>query len=375
MEICTTSEYGQETTMSDYELMLQELDSLLTQKVSLVFWKYLPPIMIIGGTFGNILTIIVLLRRNMRELTTMFYLTVLAFSDIFVLYTGFLRLWIQYVFEFDVRDLSIVGCKIHTFLVYVSTDFTSWLMTAVTIDRYIAICHPFKSRYLCTIRRAKITLIIVMGVLILINHHFLWSFSLVEVDVGVKYCQHLSNYTFFYTSVWPYVDLMVFSGLPFIVMITCNAFIIRRLIISNTRRGLMVTTGTARAEAPSTAQGSGAGNKPQARQRNPPITSITAMLLAVSCVFMITTFPIVVYIIQIFDQQHVKDAIYYADQDMYWAVVNILQYLNNSIHIFLYSLSGPRFRRELKAVFKRGHAIDNVTENSMSLQANTNTVQ
>ena len=57
---------------------------LLEQEV----WKVGSPILLAVGTVGNILSILVLTRKKLRKITTMFYLAVLAFADLAVLYTG-----------------------------------------------------------------------------------------------------------------------------------------------------------------------------------------------------------------------------------------------------------------------------------------------
>ena len=55
---------------------------------------YIPPVLIMLGTLGNFLTILILSRRSMRRNATYIYLIVLAIADIIVLYMGLLRMWI-----------------------------------------------------------------------------------------------------------------------------------------------------------------------------------------------------------------------------------------------------------------------------------------
>jgi hypothetical protein len=80
------------------------------------------------------------------------------------------------------------------------------------------------------------------------------------------------------------------------------------------------------------------------------ISSLTAMLLTVNCVFLLTTSPIQAFMI---GQEY-----WYSDKTPeekachnFWrAVVNMLQYTNNAVHFFLYCLTGPIFRNELKTM-------------------------
>ena len=51
-------------------------------------WRVGSPILLAVGTVGNVLSILVLTRKKLRKITTMFYLAVLALADLAVLYTG-----------------------------------------------------------------------------------------------------------------------------------------------------------------------------------------------------------------------------------------------------------------------------------------------
>ena len=57
-----------------------------------VLLLYIPPLLLIIGTIGNMLTFCVLLRKAMRRTSTYNYLAVLSFTDMLVLYVELLRL-------------------------------------------------------------------------------------------------------------------------------------------------------------------------------------------------------------------------------------------------------------------------------------------
>ena len=67
-------------------------------KAGVLIWKVVPPILILLGTIGNSLSILVLTRRSIRVSTTALFLTVLACVDLLVLYSGLLRQWLIYLF-------------------------------------------------------------------------------------------------------------------------------------------------------------------------------------------------------------------------------------------------------------------------------------
>ncbi|KAH3874342.1 hypothetical protein DPMN_037584 [Dreissena polymorpha] len=56
--------------------------------VASLLWKIVAPLFFTIGTVGNILSIIVLTRRNTRKSSTAVYLTALSLSDLIVINTG-----------------------------------------------------------------------------------------------------------------------------------------------------------------------------------------------------------------------------------------------------------------------------------------------
>ncbi|VDI46089.1 Hypothetical predicted protein [Mytilus galloprovincialis] len=327
---------------------------------SVNIWKYLSPCLIIVGTFANILSIIVLLRKSMRNSTTMFYLTILAFGDLSVLYTGLLRQWLRHAFDIDLRSFSNFGCKLHVFLVYFTLDFSTWILVAVTIDRCISVCLPFKSRDYCTMKHAKIAVISICFLLCALNGHL---FGTVALD-GNQGCYGISS---FILSVWPWIDLCAFCIGPFAVMMVCNIFIIRQIVMSNKRieshkdpggRNLKVEL-----PIPSTSSAYRNGHVPKTNGRHSKIkrrlrkiSHVTIMLLTVNIVYFTCTLPIAIYLIGYKFWVPGASAERRAALDLVWAISNFLQYTNNTIHFFMYCLTSPKFRKELFNLFDMKHA-------------------
>lgn len=63
--------------------------------------RYLLPFVVAAGTFGNITSLAVLLRRRMRRTSVYMYLTVLACADLSVLYLSAFKTWIRLVIAFS----------------------------------------------------------------------------------------------------------------------------------------------------------------------------------------------------------------------------------------------------------------------------------
>lgn len=106
------------------------------------------------GLSGNLLTCMVIARHKKMRNPTNLYLVSLAVSDLLVLLFGMpleiYDLWQNYPFPFGEG-----GCFFKTFL-FETICFASILnVTALSVERYIAVLHPLKTRYLSTNQHAK----------------------------------------------------------------------------------------------------------------------------------------------------------------------------------------------------------------------------
>jgi len=105
---------------------------------------YLLPVIIVTGSFGNLLAGLVLLRPRMRMTSVYFYLLALAGADTLVLYTSAFKTWIRLLTNYELLHLSDVTCKLLMFILLVSLYLSAWLVVLTTVDRFIAVWFPFK---------------------------------------------------------------------------------------------------------------------------------------------------------------------------------------------------------------------------------------
>ncbi|XP_045215141.2 probable G-protein coupled receptor 139 [Mercenaria mercenaria] len=316
-------------------------------KAGILIWKIIPPILIILGTVGNGLSILVLTRRSIRTSTTALFLTVLAFSDLVVLYSGLLRQWLIYLFDIDVREISQFGCKLNIWLVYSSLDFSAWILVGVTLERVVSAWLPHSAQTLCS-RRSAAGLIISLGIFILaFNAHLLYGmvFKYTFDHSGhaeLQKCVEVNNrYKDFFNVTWPWIDLCAFCLIPLTVIVMGNWFIVFKLINSQRRvHSRVVPSSAVNGRGPTTTPGP--CGKP---------SSATAMLFTLNIVFLFSTLPISIYNIGYIYWTEGANERDHAQLDLWWAIVNMLMYVNNSINFFLYCLSGAKFRREAIRIF------------------------
>ncbi|KAG6941230.1 neuromedin U receptor 2, partial [Chelydra serpentina] len=111
------------------------------------------------GVMGNLLVCLVILKHRNMKTPTNYYLFSLAISDLLVLLFGMplevYEMWSNYPFLF-----GPVGCYFKTAL-FETVCFASILsMTTLSVERYIAILHPFRAKLDSTRKRALRILIV-----------------------------------------------------------------------------------------------------------------------------------------------------------------------------------------------------------------------
>ncbi|XP_019360802.1 PREDICTED: thyrotropin-releasing hormone receptor-like [Gavialis gangeticus] len=137
-----------------------------------------------AGIVGNVMVVLVVLITRDMKTPTNCYLGSLAVADLMVLVAAGLP---------NVSDSLVgtwvyghAGCLGITYFQYLGINVSSCSITAFTVERYIAICHPIRAQTMCTVARAKrITALVWAGTAV---YCLLWFF-LVDINVGPR--QHL----------------------------------------------------------------------------------------------------------------------------------------------------------------------------------------
>ncbi|KAK9294786.1 hypothetical protein QLX08_010722 [Tetragonisca angustula] len=114
----------------------------------------------VTGIVGNISTCIVIARNKSMHTATNYYLFSLAVSDLLLLASGLpaeiYLVWCKYPYVF-----GEVFCIIRGLAAETSTNASVLTITAFTVERYLAICHPFLSQTMSKLTRAvKLILVI-----------------------------------------------------------------------------------------------------------------------------------------------------------------------------------------------------------------------
>ena len=340
MEILNNSEEANNTTCMHILYDVKYQDSItVSASVTLWLWKIFPLFLLTFGTPGNVMTVIVLLRQNLRSNSTTLYLLVLAITDLVVLYFGLLRQYLRKVHDEDFR--VSMGCGFHLWLVYTSVAYSSWLLVALTMDRYVSIKFPVYVRNRNSRRCAIIVLVFLFIILASVNSHFLFSWESREYtyktkNMTITYCEtSSSSYDYLHEHIWPWVDLCIFSIIPFILLGIGNCSIGHNLLVRERSKRLQHPCKRVKDKNSSVSQK----------------RSATKLLIILSAIFFITTLPASLYIV-IISFNHSTDNETIERFNLFWAIASFFMYTNNAINFVLYCVSATNFRHEFKDMVK-----------------------
>ena len=144
-------------------------------------------LLLILGTVGNVLSVVTLCTRGLRHQATSTCLVALAISDILVLFTSFLRFRAYYPFlteeqylnsKFEIEDYLDV--YVEPFY-WMALGMTSFIITLVTAERFLAIRFPFWVRRHWSRRRHVVTLVAAVMVPVLLTMPSFFYYQVEEV--------------------------------------------------------------------------------------------------------------------------------------------------------------------------------------------------
>lgn len=304
------------------------IDSL--ESASAYLWIIISPIFLFVGVFGNILNLIVLRRMHFEKNPTLILLFLLSVTDIAVLLVGLPRYWARDALQFDLRTVSQFSCKFSLFLIYISMQLSSWILVLVSVIRVIKTVLPLrypKTKIRVTRKNTLTVFCIVVIALCIINFHFFITNGVITED-GEASCTSLTpDFRNFDEYVFVYIDFLMMSVFPAIIIIVCNIFIY--LVLKNMKQRRASTTSTDKVTSDS-------------------VSRVTRMLFVTSSYFVISTAPISLHFIVDSYVRPGSDDLTQAKLDMSFTVLYLFQFSHFVINFYCYTVTNKRFRRSVK---------------------------
>ncbi|KAH8372429.1 hypothetical protein KR093_011586 [Drosophila rubida] len=282
------------------------------------------------GLLGNVISMIILSRPQMRS-SINYLLTGLARCDTMLIissmllfgipsiypYTGYLFGYYNYVYPFISPAMFPIGMIAQTASIYMT--FT------VTLERYVAVCHPLRARALCTYGRAKIYFIVCVCFALAYNMPRFWEVLTITYTLPnttqVLHCVRPSplrrdpTYINIYIH-WCY--LIVNYIIPFLTLAILNCLIYRQVKHANRERQRL------------------------SRSEKREIGLATMLLCVVVVFFMLNFMPLVL---------NISEAFYDTIDPRLTKLSNLLITINSSVNFLIYIIFGEKFKRIFLLIF------------------------
>ncbi|KAK2152834.1 hypothetical protein LSH36_316g02015 [Paralvinella palmiformis] len=171
--------------------------------------------------------------------------------------------------------------------------------------------------------------VVIVIILAAINAHAFKTKILISVrfkDIVRYFCRYTKESSYFRNFIWPWMDFLLISLLPMVIMLSRNVVIIVTFLkAKRVRKDRMQTS--ARDES----------------------AAITGMLIGVSVLFFVATTPSSIYFIGS-NNRPPKTIIEAYRLNIAYSLVNIVYYFSNSLNVMVCCFSGSKFSQALVTV-------------------------
>ena len=260
-------------------------------------------------------------------------LSALAVADTLTLLIGPTFVYVKEIHGINIEQKYLFICKTNRYFKSVFGYVANWLVIIFTTFRVIAVYWPHKVNVYCTKNRAYMAVFLTCG------------FSVIGNLDSLIFSQHIPKYnrqgTLIFNKCWykssrhvyykfynQWVLLVTMSIIPFFILISGNLMIIYKMIKYKMQRKCMsVETNSKDAE------------------------SMTAMLISISLLFLVTQVPAIVVgmvkrkIEDVPRSEEFLYTLYLID-----GITKLLKWANHALNFFCYCVAGNRFRQELVAM-------------------------
>lgn len=278
------------------------------------------PVLFIFGILGNVVSFLIFQTDQMKKLSTSILLSSLAVADTIVLIIGLLPEWCGLLTGFNIQTMSSSICKVVNFILYSTGQISVWLLVAITVERYVVVCHSHRAKAICVKSKIKNAVVFIIVCICAINSHTFWTIDLITqdtVETETYVCQSK-----IISLTW--LDACLYAIIPSLIIFVINILIICSLVRKIAHPFKNKSKSTKRSEI-----------------------KLTVVSIVVSLTFVITVLPIcVVLILTAYWSANKNEQVI----NILWiihGVTDVLMYLNHSINFLLYSVMGTKFRKIL----------------------------
>lgn len=291
---------------------------------------------ILFGICGNLLALIIF-RQWINQLSVYTYLMFLCVVNIFIL---IIDVNYHYLFPFILNheDMIVIvlpfACKFIFFLTYFFRYLFVGMIVMINIDRCVFVTDRSWKNYLCQPYSARIICVLCVVFSSLVNCHFVLYFnepilSTIPArntcfsDGILCHCKTSNmNYRYFWKTIWPICNAMIFAIVPLSIMIISSVFFIGK--IRQTRRNM---------------QGNGTYST----------RSIIRTILVLNLLFPLTIFPTLFYQIYV-NYSPPRTCLSIGRMNLLFSIGFCMTFVKNALAFIIFYCTGHKFRREFSTL-------------------------
>ena len=131
---------------------MEEVQSYIPYKIANFINTYWFPVLVPVGLVGNTLSFFVMTKSNNRKMSTCIYMAAIGVNDN-IMMCGCLHDYL--VSSVKIHKWNSLECKLNVFLTLFALQNCTFLILAMTVDKYIAIKWPHRAGTYSTPRRAR----------------------------------------------------------------------------------------------------------------------------------------------------------------------------------------------------------------------------
>ena len=247
-------------------------------------------------------------------------------------------------------------CVISNASIFTTFLCSNLLILSMTFERFYSIIRPHKAVSFNTVKKAKITILIIVIFTISYNipHVFISS---VQGRQCLPYGTAMGKP---YGEFYYWLSFVISYALPFVLLLIMNSVIIHKL--RNRSNFIVKQSGN---------EGQGQSeSKPKVTKMKTPDKQVYAILLLLTFGFLILTTPGYLLFLFIMVVDFRTSPKMFAGYYLFYNVAQKMHYTNHGINFFLYVISGQKFRTDLLNLFRwnmKGGGLDSSVTNSMEI--------
>ena len=306
--------------------------------------KILMPLVVLFGVIGNMLNIAVLTRRWMRSSTNC-YLTALAVSDTMYLILSFMMSLYHHGGVFQSSGYWIFMMLVARPFLNVSSATGVWMTATFTLERYIGVRYPMKGKVLCTPRRARFIIAVVIVFVVILTLPDFFTMKLTYKTEGNRTIAVPEPTSLgkrpSYTIGYNLTNQAFFTFIPLTLLITFNSLLIKTVWKAMKQRKAMTKMVVVQNDR----------TEKHHREQH----RITTMLIVVVLVFLVCQTPQGIANLYFFlnETWGKMTKLMIVRRTILGNVCNLLVAINCSCNFILYSSFSVKFRRTFRKLFCR----------------------